>query len=113
MSKVTLRPVLNGTDEEANGVLPEEGTPNVAMWQYSLPPSGTYPCAPGLEDRRPDLCRAWTGPSQWGASAIGKGNGYKMRPERKAGQGDHMGHSRPFWRPWALAGGRRGPRGGL
>lgn len=33
VSKVTLRSVLNGTDEEANGVLPEEGTPNVAMWQ--------------------------------------------------------------------------------
>lgn len=57
--------------------------------------------------------RVWTGPSQWGASAIDIGNGYKMRPERKAGQGDHMVHSRPFWRPWALAGGRRGPRGGL
>lgn len=63
--------------------------------------------------RRSGICQARTGQSKGGGYVIGKGRGYKMRLERKAGQGDHIRHIRSFWRIWALADGQQRSTGGL
>lgn len=113
MLKVTPWPVLNGAGAEVNDVLPGEGTSSMANVTTLIATFRDTPMCKCGRRRRPGTCQAWAGQSKrdGGEGVTGKGSGYKMRPGRRAGQGDHTGHIRSFWIIWALVDGQQGPHG--